>query len=171
MPECDPSTLVSDARCLSCLSPIQNLEVQTYLLATLAGVSTDPNELIRLSSAFRGTPVGALQWIKTYLLCQLMTGAALACIIAAPTNLTVIEEVDFHTVQFDWVYGANPALGFKIKLGGQAGGPYDITEFDLPPEYRTYAPVLDAGPYWGVIYALDSESCISEPSNEVQFNV
>ena len=67
---CDPSTLANDARCWAkCLSGMEPA-VQTYLLAVIAGGSTDPKELLRLASSWTVT-WGTEEAIKTYLLCQI----------------------------------------------------------------------------------------------------
>ena len=67
---CDVTTLLRDARCAPCLSPDENLQVQTFLLASLAGVSTDPNVLMRLAACFSCMSIMQLMQVKSYLLCQ-----------------------------------------------------------------------------------------------------
>jgi hypothetical protein len=68
---CTPQALSDATSCFSCLNPIQHLQIQTYLLASIAGVSTDPNTLQRLANGFQGLNPVQLQQIQVYLLCAI----------------------------------------------------------------------------------------------------
>lgn len=67
---CDPNDLAELAKCFSCLNPVQLAQVQTYLLALLAGGSVDPNTLVEEARCFKCLNPVLAQEIKTYLLCQ-----------------------------------------------------------------------------------------------------
>lgn len=70
---CDPNTLAEDAKCM-CLSAEQHMQVQTFLLATLAGGSLDPNILAAQAAQLQGIDPGMLMSIKTMLICQFLNG-------------------------------------------------------------------------------------------------
>lgn len=72
---CEPNTLAEDAKCL-CLSVEQHMQVQTFLLATLAGGSLDPNVLAAQAAHLQSINPGMLMSIKTLLLCQFLSGSA-----------------------------------------------------------------------------------------------
>lgn len=68
---CEPNTLANDAKCM-CLSVEQHMQVQTLLLATLAGGTTDPDILAREARCFCGVPIDTLMAMKSLLLCQFL---------------------------------------------------------------------------------------------------
>jgi hypothetical protein len=68
---CDPNALAQAAKCFKCLSPQTNMEVQTFILAVLAGGSLDPSTLAQEAKAFFGESPQYLEELKTYLICQL----------------------------------------------------------------------------------------------------
>lgn len=72
---CETNDLLAVASCMQCLEPVQHLMVQTYLLALIAGASTDPNVLIELAKGFQRVPPAVLQQIEVYLLCQIADAA------------------------------------------------------------------------------------------------
>lgn len=70
--DCTPNGLAEAAKCFVCLPPASQTQVQTYLLAVIAGGSTDPNVLLEQAKAFQGISPAALLEIQTYLLCQIV---------------------------------------------------------------------------------------------------
>ena len=111
---CEPNTLASDARCFTCLTPVQHMEVQAYLLAVLAGGSTDPNTLAREARCFRCLPPALLEQVKAYLLCQIATngGSELAApgvddwtftdVESEATGETVVIPASVEWDQYRW---------------------------------------------------------------------
>ena len=73
---CDPAALVAAAKCGTCLGPKTHLEIQTYLLTLIAGVSPDLPTLTQASKCFKCVPSETLLEIQTYLLCQIVNAAA-----------------------------------------------------------------------------------------------
>lgn len=69
---CEPNTLAEDAKCM-CFSVEQHMQVQTYALAVIAGVTTDPDLLAVAGRCFCGVPMDTLMAIKTHLLCQILS--------------------------------------------------------------------------------------------------
>lgn len=67
---CDPDTLLAAAKCFECIPPGAQAQVQTYLLAVLAGASLDPNVLLEQAKCFRCLDGWHAQ-VQTYLLCQI----------------------------------------------------------------------------------------------------
>lgn len=67
--DCTPSALAADAKCFVCLTTQQAQAVQTYLLAVIAGVSTDPAVLMENAKCFVCLTSQQRDAIKTYLLC------------------------------------------------------------------------------------------------------
>lgn len=165
---CDPNTLAREARCLSCLSPRTQLEVQTYQLAVIAGGSLDPNTLAKQAKGFSGMPPAVLEWMKTYLLCQLTVSAAAICAITAP----VIETEEFFgAFNVMWLdYTPDPAVGFRVEAGTSPGAS-DYFDANVAANLRNYeAGGIDAGTYWVRVIAIDSETC-EATSNEVQVTI
>jgi hypothetical protein len=70
--DCTPNGLAEAAKCFTCLPSATQTEVQTYLLAVIAGGSLDPNTLIEQAKAFQGIGQSALLEVQTYLLCQIV---------------------------------------------------------------------------------------------------
>lgn len=76
LPSTDPSTLANAARCFSCTIPMgDQLAVQTYLLAVIAGVSTtDPSTLANNARCFSSCIPDSMQLaVQNYLLTQLLS--------------------------------------------------------------------------------------------------
>lgn len=71
---CEPQDLITAAGCLNTLPPGMLSPVQTYLLAVMAGTSTDPAVLLPLASCFTCLNPNQLAAINTYLLCQIANG-------------------------------------------------------------------------------------------------
>ena len=67
---CTASSLASEAACFTGLSPDQQEAIKIYLLATIAGASTNPNTLATLAACFTGFTAEQQEAIQTYLLCQ-----------------------------------------------------------------------------------------------------
>ncbi len=73
----DPKTLAFNARCFMCLPSGDQLAVQTYLLATLAGLDTSTPAAIaaiyKAACGFTCVPHGDMLAIQNYLLAQLLS--------------------------------------------------------------------------------------------------
>lgn len=68
-----PAELMTLAKCwLASATPEQRSAIQTYLLAVIAGGSTDPATLLAQAKCFVGLPDKTQQAIQTYLLCQIV---------------------------------------------------------------------------------------------------
>jgi hypothetical protein len=57
---------------MSCIPAGAQNEVILYLLAQIAGGSTDPNTLMQEASCMRCIPAGMQDEVITYLLCQIV---------------------------------------------------------------------------------------------------
>jgi hypothetical protein len=70
---CDPNALIaaSTAAKFCCPSPVTLIEIQTYLLAVIAGGSTDPNTLASQAKGFQTLSHETLLQVQTFLLCQI----------------------------------------------------------------------------------------------------
>lgn len=71
---CDPNTLTTAAKCFQCLSHEQQLMVQTYLLAVIAGASTNPETLVVAAKQFQALSEKELLMVQAYLLCKISGG-------------------------------------------------------------------------------------------------
>lgn len=71
---CTPESLVNSAECLVCLSEKQQLAVQTYLLAGIAGISASPETLLAAATPFTELSLKELLVIQAYLLCKINGG-------------------------------------------------------------------------------------------------
>jgi hypothetical protein len=69
--QCTPGTLVDASKCLVCLSEKEQLVIQTYLLAVIAGGSTAPGELLDAAINFTVLSEKQLLMIQVSLLCQI----------------------------------------------------------------------------------------------------
>ncbi len=69
---CTPASLAAAAKCFQCLPSEQKQWIDTYLLAVIAGGSTNPNVLAIAAKGFQGIPDGTLPKIQAYLLCQIV---------------------------------------------------------------------------------------------------
>lgn len=67
---CDASDLAEAAKKFTCLSPDMREAVKTYLLAVMAGGSTDPAVLMPLAACFKCVP--DQKALQNYLLCQIL---------------------------------------------------------------------------------------------------
>jgi hypothetical protein len=75
MPQsCQPGDLAKDAACIGCLSEKQQLMVQTYLLAQIAGVTPNAGALVAASIGFQNLSFKQLQAIQASLMCQINGG-------------------------------------------------------------------------------------------------
>lgn len=71
---CDAPSLMAAAKCISCLTPKQQLQVQVYLLAVLNGSATDKNgvnALMTASKCFSCLTTVQMQQVSAWLLCQI----------------------------------------------------------------------------------------------------
>lgn len=71
MPVSDAVDLNEAARCLYCLEPGELQYINTYLLAQIAGGSTDPSVLLEQSKCFACLEPGQLRQVQVYLLSQI----------------------------------------------------------------------------------------------------
>ena len=69
---CTPAALAAAAKCFQCLPSEQKQWIDTYLLAVIAGGSTDPNTLAKAAKGFQGIPDGLIPKVQAYLLCQIV---------------------------------------------------------------------------------------------------
>jgi hypothetical protein len=69
---CEPHDLTEASKCFMCLSPEEREAINTYLLAVIAGGSTDPQTLSTDAKCFQCFPVNQLRQIQAYLLCQIL---------------------------------------------------------------------------------------------------
>lgn len=69
---CEPNDLLEAAKCFGCIPAGTQAEVQTYLLAVIAGGSLDPNTLMQQAACFRCVPKGMLPEVMAYLLCAIV---------------------------------------------------------------------------------------------------
>ena len=70
--ECTPDELIELAKCFGCLTRQQMDWVKTYLLAQIAGGSTDPEQLMDEAKCFSCLTRKELLAIQAYLLCQIL---------------------------------------------------------------------------------------------------
>lgn len=69
---CEPAALQAAAKCFECLTPKQHLTVQTYLLAVIAGGSTDPATLLAQAKCFACMTPAQQQEVQVMLLCNIV---------------------------------------------------------------------------------------------------
>jgi len=69
---CTAAALAEAAKCFQCLQPEQKQWIDTYLLAVIAGGSTNPNTLALAAKDFKGVSDGMTLKMQAYLLCQIV---------------------------------------------------------------------------------------------------
>lgn len=69
---CLPKDLVAESVCFECLSSKEQLTVQTYLLAVIAGGSTNPKTLLSSANYLMELSEKELLAVQAYLLCQIV---------------------------------------------------------------------------------------------------
>lgn len=67
---CAPADLAEASACYGRLTPKQKEAIKTYLLAVIAGGSTDPQVLMAQAKCFMGLSEKQLKAIQVYLTCQ-----------------------------------------------------------------------------------------------------
>lgn len=67
---CTAEDLAEAAKCYACLTPKQKEAIKTYLLAVIAGGSTDPATLMEEAKCFLCLTEHQLKAIQVYLTCQ-----------------------------------------------------------------------------------------------------
>jgi len=82
---CEPADLAEAAACFTCLTREQKELVRLYLLAVIAGGSTDPATLATEAACFVCLDENQKKLVNTYLLCQAANGGA------APTDCDAQE--------------------------------------------------------------------------------
>lgn len=71
--DCTPQALMQEARCYKCIPPRILDAVLTYELATIAGGTMDPRELVREAAQFINCiPPGMQQAVQVKLLCDIL---------------------------------------------------------------------------------------------------
>lgn len=70
--ECTPAVLVAGAKCFACLTSKQRDLIKTYLLAVIAGGSTDPETLLAQAKCFDCLTRKQLRMVQAYLMCQVV---------------------------------------------------------------------------------------------------
>jgi len=73
---CEPADLAEAAACFTCLTREQKELVRLYLLAVIAGGSTDPATLATEAACFVCLDENQKKLVNTYLLCQAANGGA-----------------------------------------------------------------------------------------------
>ncbi len=71
---CQPSDLVSEAKCFECLSEKEMLAIQTYLLAQINAGATTPTALwaAAVAAGFGKVSEKELLAMQVYLMCQIV---------------------------------------------------------------------------------------------------
>lgn len=135
----DPNALAQASKAFQRLSPETLLEIQVYLLALQAGVTTDPNQLAELAKCFKCLPLPFLRDVGTYLVQTFIEGGG--CVDVPADLIPVISatyqgtgEIDVLTVVlpkvccnpnpgFIDIYEADDASGTNAALCTSAGIP------------------------------------------------
>lgn len=92
-----------------------------------------------------------------------------ACVSPGPTNLTIVGGG--NAADWAWSLATDPEQDFLLEYGTVSGGPYTDSEA-VSASIRSYGTLhASDGVYYGVVTARDSDSCVSDPSNEVQFTI
>lgn len=123
---CDTNSLINLARTFSSLGAMQHMQVQTYMLALLAGGSTDPSTLAQAARCFSCLTPAQLQQVKAYLLCQLAMGSAESSSAPEASDWTVSESalgseaVDF-TREIDFPDGFS-FMAMRYRVTGSGAG-------------------------------------------------
>ncbi len=71
---CEPTDLMDLSRCFLCLNESQREAVKTYLLAVIAGGSTDPGTLMEEAKCFTCLTPKQLELLQPYLMCLISNG-------------------------------------------------------------------------------------------------
>lgn len=66
---CDTTTVAELSKCFTCLTAAQRDAVKTYLLAVMAGGSTDPETLMSEAKCFQCLTPKQLKMLQPYLMC------------------------------------------------------------------------------------------------------
>lgn len=69
---CEPADLAELAKCFMCLTPDEREAIKTYLLAVIAGGSTDPETLAESAKCFKCMDLPTHKAVQNYLLCQIL---------------------------------------------------------------------------------------------------
>ncbi len=69
---CAPGDLANSAKTFQGLGVEQKQWIDTYLLAVIAGGSTDPGTLAKAAGCFQCVPTDMIPRIQAYLLCQIV---------------------------------------------------------------------------------------------------
>lgn len=72
MTNCDPTTLLENARCIEgCTTSGQREAIIVWLLAQIAGVSADPQTLMTNAQCVSCLTQGQLEAVRVWLACQI----------------------------------------------------------------------------------------------------
>lgn len=123
---CDPDSLVQAAKCWNCIPPGQQLAVQTYLLAVIAGGSLDPDTLLEEAKCFSCLPPSLLSNIIALLLCNISNNSATCVTLSDAGTVGVnqtyhpVSDTEYDGVGFQIV--KDPANFWLILTGNGGGG-------------------------------------------------
>lgn len=168
----DPGTLANQARCVDCIIPIgDELAVQTYLLALIAGVdTTDPSALANSARCYLSCiPIGEQMAVQNYLLCQIAAAGGLSCPAPpAPTNV-VLSGATETTINVAWSQSATFLVsGYLVSWGTSPGTVIDSSG-TLPATPLSYTMTgLDPDTtYYVTVQAISNCGTSSASSVEV----
>lgn len=124
---CSPSDLAQAAKSFKGLSSGQLQWIDTYLLAVIAGGSTDPETLAEAAKCYQCIPQGMLRRVQAYLLCQIASGGSgppVDCpqdmqIAWTPTNLSIGDLIYYQALDglgtaTSFVYSGTTMMGLSI---------------------------------------------------------
>ncbi len=94
-PSNDIAALSRLARCLGCLSTPTLLEVQVYLLATIAGVTTDPDELAALLCGVSCIPAAYVNFVTTTVIVIVEDNGGISGCTDVPADLIPVMTVNY----------------------------------------------------------------------------
>ena len=71
---CTPENLMSLSECFLCLTALERDAIKTYLLAVIAGASTEPATLMASAKCFTCLTPKQLKMLQPYLMCLIANG-------------------------------------------------------------------------------------------------
>lgn len=125
---CTPADLAAAAKNFQGLPSEQKQWIDTYLLAVIAGGSTDPNTLALAAKCYQCIPPGMIRRVQAYLLCQIASGGGGGpCpqdmqVAWTPTTAKLGEDIGYYIgadiPETDLVFSAaTSGSGFQLFLG------------------------------------------------------
>lgn len=168
MPTCTPAALADAAKTFQGLSPGQKQAIDTYLLAVIAGGSTDPNTLALAAKDFQGIPPGMLKRVQAYLLCQIASGGGGSSqdmqVAWTPTSVKLGELVGFASHPAAPVSGVTTLTLDQVTMldGIQLDTWPNLTSIS-GPNLTGINPLLASGLFGMAIYSCSALTTISFP--------